>query len=520
MERFVNYLNLGLSILLLFSITSFSSNSKAIDLLNTKSIVLNSFAAHDINSIKNRVMKTDSITNGSIRSPHLYQNIPVLGSELIYHFRNHQLVHVSGRRAQISSISIKPKLNKAQATQKIKTYFPDFQGQSIQLTIIPLKKETLLAYEITSKISSAGKIKAYLNAHTGELIEAYDSLHYGFGHGSDDEMKNLLTSKDNEGSGKFALRHMDKFPKFETRSKIHGRLGPLDKLTGLRVLSDDDYFDDSAAVDAHYFTEKYMKLLKSDFNRNSYDNEGTPIKSYVHVSMSFFSRKYVNAFWDGVAMSYGDGDGKNSSPLSGALDVVAHEITHGITSHSSKLIYKGESGALNESFSDIMAAYAEYKIQPKKFDWKLGEDVWTPNKEGDALRYMDSPTKDKEAKLERQKESGVTINKELYSRDFYPEKFKGTEDNGGVHLNSGIPNLIFYLLSEGGQHPRLKTKVNVEKIGIEKAVKIFYQAFTTHLMSDSKFIDAKKATIFTAADIYDEKTAKIVESAWNAVGVN
>ena len=111
---------------------------------------------------------------------------------------------------------------------------------------------------------------------------------------------------------------------------------------------------------------------------------------------------------------------------------MVHEITHAITEKTSGLIYRGESGALSEAFSDIMATYAEHKLDEKNVDWKIGEDIWTPQVPGDAMRYMDNPTLDGK------------------SRDHYEDRYKGIDDSGGIHLNSGIANLAFYLLARRG----------------------------------------------------------------------
>jgi vibriolysin len=211
--------------------------------------------------------------------------------------------------------------------------------------------------------------------------------------------------------------------------------------------------------------------------------------------------KYVNAFWDGTQMVYGDGDGVNASNLANSLDVTAHELTHAVTDTESDLIYSGESGGLNESMSDIFGAVCEWHGTGKVMGaniWLIGDDVWTPAIPGDALRYMANPTQDGD------------------SLDYFPEYASGVD----VHYSSGISNLAFYLLSQGGTHPRAKTTTVVAGIGIEKAARIFYKANVDLLLPSSNFEAAKVATEQAAAQLgFDAATQASVSNAWKAVGV-
>jgi Zn-dependent metalloprotease len=239
---------------------------------------------------------------------------------------------------------------------------------------------------------------------------------------------------------------------------------------------------------------------KTLFNRDSYNNAGAALTSTVH-----YSTHYVNAFWNGSQMVYGDGNGVDSGPLGQDLDVTVHELTHAVTSAESNLIYSNESGALNEGMSDIFAAVCESWTRAWSMDadvWKIGESIWTPDIAGDALRYMANPTQDGS------------------SKDYYPERYTGTQDNGGVHWNSGIANLAFKLLATGGTHPRGKTTVNVPGIGVEKAGRIFYKANTDIFTSSTNFAQAKTGTEQAASQLgYDAATIAAVTKAWEAVGV-
>ncbi len=255
---------------------------------------------------------------------------------------------------------------------------------------------------------------------------------------------------------------------------------------------------DTTAMAAYNNAGTTYDFYSSVFGRDSYDDNGATLISTVH-----YSSNYNNAYWNGSQMVYGDGDGTTFSPLSGALDVVAHELTHAVTEYTANLNYSYESGALNEAMSDIMGASCEeWKDGAVSSDtWKLGEDIYTPGTPGDALRYMDNPTADGQ------------------SYDYYPERYTGTQDNGGVHLNSGIANLAFYLLSQGGTHPRNKTSVVVPALGIVKARAIFYRALANYMTSSTNFEGARNATAQAAQDLYGSTEADAVHKAWDAVGV-
>lgn len=255
---------------------------------------------------------------------------------------------------------------------------------------------------------------------------------------------------------------------------------------------------DAALDAAHNNAGTTYDFYNSVFGRDSYDNNGATMYSTVH-----YSSNYNNAFWNGSQMVYGDGDGSTFSPLSQSLDVVAHELTHAVTSSESNLVYSYESGALNEAMSDIFGAACESWSNSWVINsntWSLGEDIYTPGTPGDALRYMDDPAA-------------------AGDRDYYPTRYTGSADNGGVHTNSGIANLAFVLLVEGGTHPRGKTTVNVSSIGIQKAIQIFYRANTVYLTSSSNFQAARNATASAAADLYGQTEVDAVHEAWDAVGV-
>jgi len=266
---------------------------------------------------------------------------------------------------------------------------------------------------------------------------------------------------------------------------------------------------DPVALAAYNNTGLTYDCYKALYNRDSYNGTGATLTSQVHVVFPISATQSTpnNAVWspDDQMMAYGDGDGVQMKQLAYSLDVTSHELTHAVTSSTADLVYANESGALNEAMSDIMGAVCQAWKEKAITDatWFVGEEIWTPNTPGDALRYMQDPIRDQS------------------STDYYPTRYTGTQDNGGVHLNSGIANLAFYLLSQGGKHPRNKTTVQVQGIGIDRAGSIFQQALTKgYFTATTDFAKARTGSESAADALYPGSCAKTAVSlAWSAVGV-
>ena len=182
----------------------------------------------------------------------------------------------------------------------------------------------------------------------------------------------------------------------------------------------------------------YWQVLQ----RNSIDGKGMRLNGYVHYGQAF-----NNAFWDSREMVFGDGDGRVFSDFTGALDVIAHELTHGVTEHTAGLEYHVQPGALNESVSDVFGSVVkQWKLgqTAAEADWLIGADIFTPGVEADALRSMKAPGTAYDTPL-------------LGGKDPQPDRMSNfvqlpdtdEDDNGGVHINSGIPNKAFYLVASG-----------------------------------------------------------------------
>jgi len=315
----------------------------------------------------------------------------------------------------------------------------------------------------------------YVDAVNGNILKSYNAVADGTGVGVLGDTKTINTYY---SSGTYYLYDITKpmTGVIETRTARNQSFLP-----GNYSVDPDNNFNSTsqrADVDAHYYAGVVYDYYKNTFNRNSFDNNGATLRSTVH-----YGRNYNNAFWNGSQMVYGDGDGTTFRSLSGGLDVVAHELTHAVTERTAGLEYQYQSGALNESISDTFGVFLD------KGDYLMGEDVYTPNKAGDALRSLSNP--------------------ELYGQPSTMSAYVNTtSDNGGVHTNSGIPNKAAYL--------------TISSLGTAVAEKIYYRALTVYLTPTSNFSGARAALLAAAADLYGSGSTQYnaVKSAWTQVGVN
>ena len=362
-----------------------------------------------------------------------------------------------------------------------------------------------LFYEVDS-IRPAHRPARWVDAQTGAIRRAFDAVAHGRGVGVLGDSKPVDSTQ--TGDGAFLLRSRDgRQQTFDAGNKT---VNP----PGAPLTDADDVWsgtvnkfrspDQRAAVDAHFYAGFVDDFYRDVFGRNSLDGDGMQVVSTVH-----FDNNYCNAFWNGVQMTYGDGDGRDCLPMSGALDVVAHELTHGVTDFSSDLVYFGESGALNESFSDVVATSVEHFAArhnpelPGSPDWRIGEDVVLDR---NGFRNMADP-------------------QEYGDPDHYSERYTGTGDDGGVHINSGIPNQAFYLAVNGGRNTgcagsasghehAADCDVTVPAIGLGAARDVFYTAMTS-LPEYANFCDARNATVALGGG---HRAA--LDAAWSAVGVH
>ncbi len=349
----------------------------------------------------------------------------------------------------------------------------------------------------------------FVDAQTGEKVFEYDNLQTATGVSLYSGTVNITT--DLVGSTYYMEDTTRKMGTFNFNNGT---------TSAARYTDTDDVWDSTAqkaGVDAHYGAAVTYDYFKNVHGRNGIDGNSGPgsvtsadgttslVSSRVH-----YGTNYNNAYWNGTAMTYGDGDGTTFTPLV-TLDICGHEMTHGVTERTANLTYSNESGALNESMSDVFGAMVELRARGGTITsdtWKIGEQAYTPGTAGDALRYMDNP--------HAKSGGGYTADDDP---DHYAERYTGTSDNGGVHINSGIGNKAFYMVAAGGTHHR--SSVTVTAIGTSAAERIWYRALTVYMTSSTNFTGARTATLNAATDLYGSTSTQYntVATAWCAVGV-
>lgn len=256
--------------------------------------------------------------------------------------------------------------------------------------------------------------------------------------------------------------------------------------------------NDPTAVDVHWGTIKTLEYYQEHHNRNGFDDNGTAIVNGVHWKDSL-----SNAQWLGEGVvGYGDGNGRTTSSFT-SLDIVAHEITHGVIEHSANLRYQNESGALNESFSDIFGVLVEFALHPDSANWQIGEKFDLTTSGG--FRNMANPN--------------LKNHPKYYGGQYW---YSGNADNGGVHTNSGVQNYWFYLLVKGGTITNENGDTyTITPISLEDAAKIVYRNLVFELIASHNYLDARIGALMAAKDLFgkDSPQYTAVATAWCAVGV-
>jgi Zn-dependent metalloprotease len=354
----------------------------------------------------------------------------------------------------------------------------------------------------------------FVDAQNGTVVKRYDNLQTGTGSSLYSGTVTIGTSV--SGSTYYMEDTTKKIGTFDNRNTPSTNSGAGSTYRFTNTSDSWTGTTQRAGVDAHYGATKTIDYYKNTHGRNGIDGSGGPgyytsavggvglITSKVH-----YGSRYNNAYWNGSFMTYGDGDGTNFTPLV-TLDIAGHEITHGVTERTAGLVYEREPGALNESMSDVFGAMVErYTKGESSNTWKIGEDAYTPATAGDALRFMDNPP--------------AAGDPDHYSEAQYLTASvcdPNTNDSCGVHINSGIPNKVFYLVAKGGVHPNTPS-VTVTGIGADAAASIWYRALTSYMTSGTTFSGARTATLNAATAIYGASSSQYttVCQAWYSAGV-
>ncbi len=495
-----------------------------------------------------RAVEQDDLGMTHVRMDRKSEGVPVFGEQVVGHLsREGKMESVTGDVSTIPA-GLGKNPTKLSAQDALAIAQKDFGGPTDRT---PVSERVIFkaadgqyhaAYHVElSNTTDVGpdkdprRMHYLVDANTGEVLEQYNQMggvgHHAHGtHGTHtlaaegvDPTTEPTTGKADDttqysgqveigstenADGTYSLVDTSRGGGVVTRDALN-RDPNRDSTTNAPITDDNDIWGEETdparnkdAVDAQYGAQATYDFYKEVLGRDSIDGKGEKLISDVHVGKDF-----ANAFWDGEKMNYGDGDGETFGSLT-TLDIAGHEITHGLTERTAGLQYRNESGALNEAMSDIMGVGVEWHASQKnsavKFDWTVGEDTFTPNNGDptDGLRDLSDPTSDGQ------------------SPDHYSKRYRGTQDNGGVHINSGIANNAFYLLSEGGKNRTSGEEVK-EGIGIEKGLKIYSRALSFYMTPTTNFAQAREATYKAAQDLYgkDSVEARTVLESWSAVGV-
>lgn len=466
-----------------------------------------------------------------------YQGIRVEHADYTVHAKGGTVEAISGDFERISSLNIKPTLSAAAAlshalghvgAQKYMwqdpaeeaglkrqegnaaaTYAP--KGELVivrnQLSIDAAKSnQPTLAWKFDVYAQQpVSRAYIYVDANTGEVVLQDNIIKHVAATGTfGTKYAGTQSSATETATGGYRLRELTRGLGIETYNcrKGNSYTNAVDFIDADNSWTEYANVNmDNAALDAHWGAQGTYDYFKNVLGRNSWNNAGAKIKSYVHFDDTPGDGVgYENAYWNGSVMTYGDG-ATRFDPLT-SLDVAAHEIGHAVCSSTANLTYSNESGALNEGFSDIWGAAVEYYKAPAKATWLIGEDI---DKVRPSLRSMSNPNAENQP--------------DTYGGTYW---YTGTGDNGGVHTNSGVLNHWFYRLAVGGSGTNDKgTTFSVTGIGIEAAGKIAYRTESVYLTASSNYAAARTYSIQSAKDLYGAGSAQeiAVTNAWSAVGV-
>ncbi len=508
------------------------NNSTVLSVDKAISYTTNFFDNKDL-SLELKNIQNNTGTEETHRFYQTYKGIPVEFSAWLIHFDGQKVFSMNGNILDKISVNSQFSIDETYALEKALEYcdaeaymweYPGEENLLKQFTkdntatyfptgeklIVPtnakFNKETSFRtaykFDIYSKKPHNRK-NIYVDAITGEILLEISLLHVSDEVGTAETVYSGVRSINTEYTGsEYTLTDNTRGQGVQT---LNCQM-TIDYESAVEFTDDDNYWDnvnqyyDQYATDAHFATMSSYDYFLNVHGRNSIDNQGHPLWSFIHfnlVEQGYNSN--VNAFWNGQWMTYGDGDPENGTTPLTTVDICAHEITHGLTSYTSNLTYQDESGALNEAFSDIFGASVEFYATPAYADWTVGEDI------GFAFRSLADPNE--------------TNKPDTYKGNFW---VFGDEDYGGVHTNMSPLCYWYYLLCEGGSGTNDNGDAySVSAIGIDKAEKIAFRLQTVYLTPSSQYHDAWFYAMQATTDLYGVCSPEVqaVGDGFWAIGV-
>lgn len=459
---------------------------------------------------------TDPLGITHLRYQQLVSGVPVKGGQWILHLKNNVVQSGSGRIYPPAKLVIEkaistqlaeqkayahvvenlhhhaaPSLGAIDRTAKIEKYIDYETGQGLNAKYV---------YTVVVRPTDMHVYRVWLDAVTGDILKTVDEL-------CEIDGPKVTTATDLGGQSRTvnsyqigntyymidATKSMWPGTTLSSPNNPRGAIWTInannteaESIT--QISSGSNTWSDRSSVSAHANAGLAFDYFKNTHSRNSLNGSGGTIISVVNVQDE--NGAMDNAYWNGQAMFYGNGNFA-FKPLAGALDVAGHELTHGVVSNSANLEYEGQSGAINESMADVFGAMID------RDDWKMGEDIVKPGIfPGGALRDLQNPHN-----------GGSSLNSRGYQPEKMSEYYTGSEDNFGVHINSGIVNRAYYLAATG---------TGMSK---EKAEKIWYRALTQYLTTRSQFLDLRYAVVDAATDLYGATEVAAIKSAFDVVQI-
>ncbi|HPS12416.1 MAG TPA: M4 family metallopeptidase, partial [Prolixibacteraceae bacterium] len=456
-------------------------------------------------------IRTDDLGMTHIKSSQYYKGVEIYGSESTLHLgkKNERF---TGRIFRLENdLDVNPTISENGALVKTENSLKEltvcknltdkekkilnYQSAKTNLVVYRNKDHSFsLAWEIEIRPNFIEVWKYFVDAHSGEIIRIFNATNTnGPATATAYDLNNTLRTLDTYvENGAYYLIDVSE-PMFQPAS-FEGTVMTLDanntstqNLDYQYISSSNNAWNNKTAVSAHANVTATYKFLLNAFGRNSLNDKGNSIISFVNITNEDGS-SMDNAFWNGEAAFFGNGS--MFKPLAGAQDVVSHELGHGVVSNTANLEYADQSGAINETYADIFGSMVD------SLDWKIGEDVVrTTDFPSGALRDMSNPHN-----------QGVSGDNS-WQPAHLSEMYVGDEDNGGVHMNSSIGNFAYYKFATATSK--------------KTAQQVFYRALVNYLTKNSQFIDFRIAVVQAATDLYGSNSVEVTEAgkAFDQVGV-
>lgn len=465
-----------------------------------------------------RAVFHDNLNQTHVRLVQYHDGVKVFGGEAVVHLQGDEVLSVTNDLKGAITIATEPTLADNDAVAIAHAALAPAGKYNVEPTaeLVIFRRENgrdFLAYHVHTELENSFETRHddfIVDAHSGRVIERWNSLHTATGSGNSQYSGNVSLDTNLNGTS-YELKDL-------TRNTSTGNrtfnLNHATSGTGTLYTDGDNGWGDganyvegssttaangqTAAVDAHFGMASSWDYFELVHGRNGIDGTGKATYSRVH-----YSNSYDNAFWSDTCFCMTYGDGSTFTTLT-SMDVAGHEMSHGVTATTARLAYRRESGGLNESTSDIFGTAIEfYSGSSGGGNWKIGEQL---RANGTPLRYMYNPSLDGR------------------SANCWSKQTGGLD----VHYSSGVGNHFFYLLSQGsagtGGSPTSPTcnGLAVSGIGLAKAEKIWFRALTAYMTSSTTYAGARTATLNAATDLFGAASAEraAVAAAWTAVNVN